>query len=125
MKIRVLIADDDPVQMLTLETLARAAGAEADGASNAPDALTMIAATRYDAVAVDYVFGAASGLSVARAACESGIARVVLMSAVPPSELAEATRLLALEGHAVAFVQKPFDANDLLAAMGVVTAEKG
>lgn len=113
---RILIVDDDATTLLTLAKKVRERGHVCDTASTASEALDLIKAFAYEAVAVDLLLGSCDGLAIAEAALARG-ARVVIESARDDRTIAEAVARLK-GGDRVTALQKPYELNSLLKSLG-------
>ena len=110
---RVLIADDEPNIVTSLEFLMQKAGYETKVASNGQEALDLAHSVRPDLVLLDIMFPLRSGYEVCQRLKSSpdtrGIKVVVVSAKGRDVEVAKA-----LELGADAFVAKPFSTRELV-----------
>jgi DNA-binding response OmpR family regulator len=114
---RVLIADDEPNIVVSLEFLMRQKGYEVRVATNGEDALRAVAEFAPDLILLDVMMPRMSGYDVCQKVRENpawqGI-RIVMLSA--KGRDVEVTKGMAV--GADAYVTKPFSTQDLLATVG-------
>jgi DNA-binding response OmpR family regulator len=110
---RVLIADDEPNIVISLEFLMEQAGYETRVATNGQEALDLVASFRPDLVLLDIMFPGKSGYEVCQRLKSDAATRdvkIVIVSAKGRDiEVAKA-----LELGADAFIAKPFSTRDLV-----------
>jgi PAS domain S-box-containing protein len=114
--LRVLVVEDNLLNQEVANYVLAQAGAEADFAANGRIGLSMLsdAGARYDAVLMDLQMPVMDGFEATRAIRQLGLAvPVVAMSA----NVVEADRLRALEAGVDAWVAKPIDVDQLVAAL--------
>jgi EAL domain-containing protein (putative c-di-GMP-specific phosphodiesterase class I)/CheY-like chemotaxis protein len=111
---RVLTVDDDPLILaLVRRTLSRA-GFAVDSAADGREALSQIAANRYDVIVTDVRMPTLGGLDLLRAVRSHDLdVPIVLMTGKPDFDSAHA----AVEYGAFRYVVKPFDPRALLAVV--------
>ena len=111
---RILIADDEPNIVVSLEFLMRQKGYEVKVVGNGKDALDAIADFAPDLILLDVMMPVLSGYEIARRVREtpawSGI-RIIMLSA--KGRDVEVTKGIAV--GADAYVTKPFSTKDLVA----------
>jgi DNA-binding response OmpR family regulator len=118
-KVRLLLLDDDPGMQRLIPLLLKRAGYRVDVVSAGAQAIEKIAETEYGALLLDLMTPTEGGLTVIRHLKESNPAllrRVIVVTASPDSVLKR------VEGDVAAIVQKPFEAETLLAAVESVMA---
>jgi len=110
---RVLIADDEPNIVISLEFLMEQAGYETRVATNGQEALDLVASFHPDLVLLDIMFPGKSGYEVCQRLKSDAATRdvkIVIVSAKGRGiEVAKA-----LELGADAFIAKPFSTRDLV-----------
>ena len=108
---RVLIVDDDASTLASLSRAFRLAGYDAAVCDNAPRAIAMLRADRFDLVLSDVVMPSKDGLAMLADLRDAGIATpVIMISGQATVDMAvRATRL-----GAVDFLEKPISADKLL-----------
>ena len=111
---RVLIADDEPNIVTSLEFLMEQAGYETRSAANGQEALDLAASFRPDLVLLDIMFPVKSGFEVCQKLKTEpetrGIKIVVVSAKGGDVEIAKALQL-----GADAFISKPFSTRELVA----------
>lgn len=116
----VLVVDDEPLVALTAAMVLSDAGFETLEAQDGDRALSILAQRTVDVVVTDYMMPRRNGLELALAMradpAHAGIP-VVLVSAVPGDVVSRNPGLFA------AFLQKPYGADALVAAVRTLTAE--
>ncbi len=114
---KVLIADDEPNIVVSLEFLMRRQGYDVQVATNGEDALRAVAEFAPDLILLDVMMPRMSGYDVCQKVRENpawqGI-RIVMLSA--KGRDIEVTKGMAV--GADAYVTKPFSTQDLLATVG-------
>jgi DNA-binding response OmpR family regulator len=113
-KQRILIADDEPNMLLSLEFLMRRAGFEVTTAGDGQAALDAIEASPPDLALLDVLMPRKSGLEVCervRANPALGDVKIVLLSAMAR----DVDREKGLALGADAYITKPFATNELVA----------
>lgn len=114
---RVLIVDDEPNIVLSLQFLLSREGYEIDIARDGESALEIAARTPPDLVVLDLMLPGLDGYEVCRrlrAAPATAAAKIVLVTA----RAREAERVRGLEEGADAYVTKPFSTRELIATVG-------
>jgi DNA-binding response OmpR family regulator len=114
---RVLIVDDEPNIVLSLQFLLSREGYEIDIARDGETALEIAARTPPDLVVLDLMLPGLDGYEVCRrlrAAPATAATKIVLVTA----RAREAERVRGLEEGADAYVTKPFSTRDLIATVG-------
>lgn len=110
---RILVVDDNPINLdIATETL-QCAGADVDAASSGREALTLLAGTLYDLVVLDLAMPEMDGLAVGRAlraSNKNADVGIVLFTASDAAEAKKAVQQLGAKG----LVAKPLDVDDLL-----------
>ncbi|HVO87268.1 MAG TPA: response regulator [Casimicrobiaceae bacterium] len=119
---RILIADDEPNIVVSLEFLMRRAGYETSVASNGQEALDFAQSCLPDLVLLDIMFPVKSGYEVCQRLKTDprtrGIKIVVLSAKGRDVEIAKA-----LELGADAFITKPFSTHELVAKVKEILGE--
>jgi ABC-2 type transport system ATP-binding protein len=114
MSMRVLIVEDEPKMASLIRRGLLEEGHEADHADSSEDALSLAAATSYDAIILDLMLPDHDGITLCRMLRTSGIhAPVVMLTARERDE----DRDDALESGASAYLTKPFAFGELLARL--------
>ena len=119
---RVLIADDEPNIVTSLEYLMKMSGYEVAVARNGDEALELVAAFMPDLVLLDVMMPRRSGYDVCqrmRERAEWRHIRIVMLSA--KGREAEVSKGLSL--GADAYVTKPFSNRELIAKVGALLGE--
>ena len=114
---RVLIVDDEPSIVLSLQFLLSRAGYEVDVARDGESALETAALSPPDLVVLDLMLPGLDGYEVCRrlrTAPATAAAKIVLVTA----RAGEAERVRGLEEGADAYVTKPFSTRELIAIVG-------
>lgn len=113
---RVLIVEDDPEINHLLAAYAQIAGFVTDCALNGESALSRVTAGGYNLVLLDVMLPDIDGLEIARRlrthAATAGIP-IILLTALT----SDTTRRRALELGVQAYLNKPFDPDELIRAM--------
>jgi two-component system KDP operon response regulator KdpE len=109
----ILVVDDEPQILHTLETTLRGAGYEIETAETGEDALTKAKLRTPDGVILDLVLPGISGVEVCRELREWSDAAVLVVSVVGD----EAEKVAALDAGADDYVTKPFGMDELLARL--------
>lgn len=116
----LLLVEDDPSVRSTLTTFLDLEGYQVDAVSSTRAALEKLAAHSYPLIISDIYLDERTGLDVLRAARETNPnCRVILMSARGSME----TVMAATRGGAFEYLAKPFELDDLLAAIQKAEAE--
>ena len=118
---RVLIADDEPNIVTSLEFLMTRSGYEVAVARNGDEALALVASFAPDLVLLDVMMPRRSGYEVCRTMRQHpdwGHIKIVMLSA--KGREAEVSKGLSL--GADAYVTKPFSNQELLARVGALLA---
>ena len=121
---KVLIVDDEPNIVTSLEFLMRRCGYEVAVARNGEEALALVASFLPDLVLLDVMMPIKSGYDVCRALRESPDTchvKIVLLSA--KGREAEVSKGLSL--GADAYVTKPFSSRELTRQVGELLGEGG
>jgi CheY-like chemotaxis protein len=105
--VRVLVADDDPVNRELILEVCRSEGFEASGVETGDDALAAAQSGQFDLVLLDAAMPGMSGLQVCRE-LKSNPDTATLPIMLVTASLEDAVRDRATELGAVAFVTKPF-----------------
>lgn len=109
---RILVVDDNPINLdIAAETLLLS-GAEVDSAGGGEDAIALIAKTKYDLVLLDLTMPDVDGLEVGRslrASEKNSKTALLLFTASDASDAQRAVRELSAQG----LVSKPVDVDDL------------
>jgi len=108
---KILVIDDDPALAETIADLLRAEGFEPETSTDSAAAATLISSAAYDVILSDIVMPGLSGLqllSLIKARAPSP--DVILFTGFSTRERA----MEALERGAFAYLEKPFDAAELL-----------
>jgi DNA-binding response OmpR family regulator len=114
---RVLIVDDEPNIVLSLQFLLSREGYEIDIARDGESALEIAARNPPDLVVLDLMLPGLDGYEVCRrlrAAPATAAAKIVVVTA----RAREAERVRGLEEGADAYVTKPFSTRELIATVG-------
>ncbi len=114
---RVLIVDDEPNIVLSLQFLLSREGYEIDVARDGESALELAARNPPDLVVLDLMLPALDGYEVCRrlrASPATAAAKIVVVTA----RAREAERVRGLEEGADAYVTKPFSTRELIATVG-------
>jgi len=110
---RILVVDDNPINLdIATETL-QLAGAEVDAASSGREALTLLSGKTYDLVVLDLAMPGMDGLTVGRtlrASNRNADVGILLFTASDAAEAKQAAQQLGAKG----LVPKPLDVDDLL-----------
>ena len=113
---RVLIAEDEPSIVVSLEFLLRQAGYEVHVAANGKDALRDLRALRPDLVLLDVMLPGVSGFEICRRLrADAQLAGIRIMMLTARGRESEMAKGLAL--GADAYVTKPFGTRELLASI--------
>lgn len=114
---RVLIVDDEPNIVLSLQFLLSREGYDIDVARDGESALAIAALTPPDLVVLDLMLPGLDGYEVCRrlrAADATAAVKIVVVTA----RAREAERVRGLEEGADAYVTKPFSTRELIATVG-------
>jgi DNA-binding NtrC family response regulator len=119
LKNRILIVDDDEGMRENLSELFDSLGYDVQTAANAPMALGILEASEVDLLLTDYKMPGPTGVELIDAArkIQPGL-RVVLMTAFGDS----LTEVESVRRGAVGFVNKPFEADEIVAFVEKVLA---
>jgi CheY-like chemotaxis protein len=112
---RILVVEDDPTTVLMLRLALELAGYQVFVAGHGREALDLLSQVQPAVVLSDVMMPIMGGLELARAIHENpafSATKVVLVSAVKPP---------AADGVCQAFIQKPFDVDDVLAVVARLT----
>lgn len=117
---RILVTDDDACILRLVSTILRRAGYDVDTAVNGHQALEKINGTDYNVVVLDLMMPGLSGFEVlARLQTREGVPRyVVVMSAASQDIVTNA-----INRNVFAALRKPFEIDELIAAVGGCIAE--
>jgi two-component system chemotaxis response regulator CheY len=119
MNVKVLIVDDSALTRRSLRQILETAGCEVVEAENGLDALERYFLDKPDVVMLDLVMHGMYGLEVLQKIKElDPRARVVVVSA----DVQTSSQDMAGEAGAAAFINKPFDRTDILAALDAALA---
>ena len=111
---RVLIAEDEPAIVISLDFLMRKNGFETDIARDGEEALAKVDSFRPDLVLLDLMLPFRSGLDVCRALrSDPGLAQLKVIMLTAKGGVAEQQRGLA--SGADAYLVKPFSTQELVA----------
>ena len=113
---RVLIVEDDPEINQLLSAYAQIAGFTADCALTGEDALSAVADHQYDLIILDVMLPDIDGMEIAsrlRSNPVTSSVPIIVLTALT----ADATRRRALELGVQAFLNKPFDPDELIRVM--------
>ena len=116
---RVLVLDDDPSIQRLLAAMVRRAGFRPDVVSAGAEAIAMIQKHEYAVMLLDLMTPTEGGLTVIawlRQHDPALLARVILVTASPES------LLRSVAGEVAAVIRKPFEQDELLAALRRVSA---
>lgn len=120
-KVRLLLLDDDVAMQRLMSVLLKRAGYRVDVVSAGAEAIEKIGQNQYAALLLDLMTPTEGGLTVIRHLKEvdpSMLRRVIVVTASPDSVLKS------VEGDVAAIVQKPFEAEQLLAAVARVLTQQ-
>jgi response regulator NasT len=113
---RVVVAEDEAVIRLDIVEMLREVGYDVVGeAADGESAIRLAEELRPDLVVMDIKMPVLDGISAAERIAKARIAPVVLLTAFSQKELVERAR----DAGAMAYVVKPFSANDLLPALEI------
>ena len=111
--LKILIAEDDRGVQTLLRTILSREGYAVECASDGIAALECCTSISYDAILLDLTMPKASGTDVLRQIQERGradvLSRIIVVTAASAKDVAGV--------HGVPVIRKPFDLNDLLAAI--------
>lgn len=113
---RVLVVEDDPEINHLLSAYAHIAGFEADCALSGEQALSAVGAQRYGLVILDVMLPDIDGMELARR-LRSDPATASVPIVILTALTAEPTRRRAMELGVQAFLNKPFDPDELIRVM--------
>ncbi|WP_291796594.1 MULTISPECIES: response regulator [Brevibacterium] len=113
---RVVVAEDEAVIRLDIVEMLREVGYDVVGeAADGESAIRLAEELRPDLVVMDIKMPVLDGISAAERIASARIAPVVLLTAFSQKELVERAR----DAGAMAYVVKPFSANDLIPALEI------
>ena len=116
---RVVVAEDEGIIRLDVVEILRDAGYDVVGEAGDGEAAVRLAEElRPDLVVMDVKMPVLDGITAAERIGRAGIAPVVLLTAFSQRELVERAR----DAGAMAYVVKPFSADDLLPAVEIATS---
>ncbi len=116
---RVVVAEDEALIRLDVVEMLREAGYDVVGeAADGEQAVRLAEEHRPDLVVMDVKMPVLDGISAAERIAAARIAPVVLLTAFSQRELVERAR----DAGAMAYVVKPFTANDLLPALEIAVS---
>ena len=115
-KSRILVVDDEPDMVASLEDLLRQAGFEADGAGNGVQMHEALARSTYALILLDLRLKSEDGLTLARELRQRSAIPIIMISGASD----ETDRVLLLELAADDFLVKPFSPRELLARVRAV-----
>jgi len=119
---RVLLAEDDRQLRQSIARGLREASYTVDQAGTGPQALTFAGTREYDAIVLDVLLPAKSGIVVCRTIREHGNRVPILMlTALDGVE----QRIAGLDAGADDYLTKPFDFGELLARLRALTRRRG
>ena len=113
---RVLVVDDEPQLLRTLEIALRGAGYAVETAATAGEAITAAGAHPPDAVVLDLMLPDRDGTDVCRELRSRSSVPILVLSAVHD----EQRKVTALDAGADDYVTKPFGIDELLARLRVM-----
>ncbi len=116
MKPRILVADDEPDILASVEYGLGAEGFEVDCVADGEAALERGLAGGYDVVVLDVLMPKLSGMEVCRRLRQSSIVPILMLTAKD----AEVDRVLGLEVGADDYVTKPFSMAELVARVRAI-----
>ncbi|HMA25256.1 MAG TPA: response regulator, partial [Gemmatimonadaceae bacterium] len=119
---RILFAEDDRQLRTSIVRGLREESYAVDQAGTGPQALSLAAASEYDAVILDVLLPGKDGLAVCRAIREQGSRVPILMlTALDGVE----QRIAGLDAGADDYLTKPFDFGELWARLRALTRRRG
>lgn len=119
---RILFAEDDRQLRTSIVRGLREESYAVDQAGTGPQALSLAAASEYDAIILDVLLPGKDGLAVCRAIREQGNRVPILMlTALDGVE----QRIAGLDAGADDYLTKPFDFGELLARLRALTRRRG
>jgi two-component system chemotaxis response regulator CheY len=122
MKTKVLIVDDSALARRSLRQILESAGCEVVEADDGLNALERYFLEKPDVVLLDLVMRGMYGLDVLNKLRElDGDARIVVVSA----DIQTSSQEMAEQAGAKAFVNKPFETDDILGALDAALAGAG
>jgi DNA-binding response OmpR family regulator len=120
-KARVLLLDDDPAMQRLIATVLRRAGLRVDVVGAGAQAIEKLGSVEYDALLLDLMTPTEGGITVMRhlkKAKPELLRRVILVTASPESVLKS------VASDAAAVVHKPFEPEQLVAAVNRVIEQQ-
>lgn len=115
-KSRILVVDDEPDMVASLEDLLRKGGFEADGAGNGQQMHEALARHAYSLILLDLRLKSEDGLTLARELRQRSAIPIIMVSGASD----ETDRVLLLELAADDFLVKPFSPREMLARVRAV-----
>ncbi len=118
---RLLLLDDDPAMQRLIPLVLKRGGYRVDVVSSGSQAIEKIGRTEYGVLLLDLMTPTEGGLTVIRhlkGANPKMLSRVIVVTASPDSVLKT------VAGDVAEVVQKPFEAEQLLSAVGRVLAQQ-
>ncbi|HJV97452.1 MAG TPA: response regulator transcription factor [Albitalea sp.] len=115
-KPRILVVDDEPDMVASLEDLLRQSGFDADGAANGAQMRKALDKYAYSLILLDLRLKSEDGLTLARELRQRSAVPIVMVSGASD----ETDRVLLLELAADDFLIKPFSPRELLARVRAV-----
>ncbi len=112
--LQVLLAEDHPDLRLAIGRALAIEGAQLEYAANGHEAVAMTHRSKYDVVVMDVLMPALNGLDATRALRAAG-SRVPVIAI--SADATPGARTAAIDAGCSAFLCKPFDAGDLVAAI--------
>ncbi len=117
---KILLVDDDVIQVESLKIGLRSRGYQVYGTSNVKDALTCIENEAFDLVLTDYYMPGSDGIDLLKSLREKSIALpVIIMTGYANKELV----IDALHNRCNAFIEKPFTLDNLVKIIEKVKKE--
>jgi len=114
---KILIVDDEKGMQITLGSFLRNDGHEADTASNAREALDLVAANAYDVVVTDIVMPMMTGIELMESVrAINADTQIIIMTGEPTVE----TAIKAVQSGASDYLTKPIQKNDFLRSVNNV-----
>ncbi|HEC32467.1 MAG TPA: response regulator, partial [Deltaproteobacteria bacterium] len=117
---RILLVDDDEIQIESLKIGLRSRGYEVQGASNVRDALDLINEGGFDVLVTDYYMPQSSGLDLLKLLRQDSLVLpVIMMTGYADKKLV----IDAMHHHCNAFIEKPFTLDTLVKTIEKVSKE--